>query len=58
MQHKHELPHRKKSNFRLFLTAASYSPLQKTPKKPKYVGGYMSKKRTRTSPFQYIKDEK
>ena len=29
--------HRKKSTFRLFLTAASYSPLQKTPKKTKNV---------------------
>ena len=44
--------HRKKSNFRLFLTAASYSPLQKTPKKPKNVGGTCQKKRTRMSPFR------
>ena len=47
--------HRKKSTFRLFLTAASYSPLQKTPKKTKNVGGYMSKKRTRMSPLAVLK---
>ena len=37
--------HRKKSTFRLFLTVASYSPLQKTPKETKKPRVYTSKKK-------------
>ena len=44
--------HRKKSTFRLFSLAAYDSPLKKTRKNQKTLGGTCQKKRTRMKPFR------